>query len=226
MAEYDAILFDLDGTLLNTIELIVRSYQHTFRQHLAREVERGRILEQLGRTLYDHLELYAPKDPDLLGAMVQTYRTFNLANHDELALLFPGVADALRELRAQGYRLAVVSSKVRPTVLRGLQLFSLESLFETLVCFEDTEAHKPDPAPVKLALQRLGVLPERALMVGDSPADLEAGRQAGTRTASVGWSVFPQELLAKENPDLALSCMGDLTAACGPRGGTTSGCNQ
>lgn len=211
---YAGVLFDLDGTLLNTVELIVRSYQHTFREYLGREVPESDILANIGLTLPGHLALYQP-DPAAVAEMVAVYRRFNLTHHDELARLFPGVREALVELSGGGVPLAVVSSKGRGGVLRGLDLFGLTHHFRTVVGLEDTERHKPDPAPVTLAAERLGLAAVETLMVGDSPADLEAGRRAGAHTAAVAWSTFPAESLLAERPDHVLARLKDLLPLCG-----------
>lgn len=215
---FTGVLFDVDGTLLDTVELIIQSYQHTFRTHLGREVPEERILAGIGSPLVDHLSLYAA-DPGEVATMVETYRAFNMTNHDRLTKVFPGVQETVRSLAEQGLKLGVVSSKIRRPVLRGLQLFDLSRYFQTAVCLEDTERHKPDPAPVLLALEQLGVAAEDALMVGDSPADLEAGRRAGTATAAVGWSTFSRAQLAYANPDYVLERMEDLLALCRKGGG-------
>jgi pyrophosphatase PpaX len=212
---YAAVLFDLDGTLLDTAGLIVRSYQHTFQGCLGCEVDEARILANLGLTLPAHLGLYAT-DPDGLERMISVYRTFNLTHHDELARLFPGVRETLQALAGCGVKLAVVSSKSRGGVQRGLDLFGLAPYFQTVVALEDTARHKPDPAPVVLAVERLGLRPEQALMVGDSPADLEAGRLAGTETAAVAWSTCSREELLASRPDRLLARMADLLPLCEP----------
>ncbi|MGE5552666.1 MAG: pyrophosphatase PpaX [Betaproteobacteria bacterium] len=210
---YSAVLFDLDGTLLNTVELIVRSYQHTFRQCLGCEVEEEKIVRNIGLTLPEHLGLYQP-DPARIEEMVAVYRAFNQDHHDQLTKLFPGVRETLSALAGAGIKLAVVSSKGRRGVEQGLALFGLTHYFQAVVALEDTTRHKPDPAPVTLAVERLRIQPHQALMVGDSLADLEAGRRAGTGTAAVGWSTCPREELLAGRPDHLLVRMGDLLALC------------
>lgn len=205
------MLFDLDGTLLDTVELIVQSYQHTFRECLNHEVPREEILRNLGLTLPAHLALYV-SDPSRVEEMVGVYRAFNLANHDRLARLFPGVAETLAELARSGVPMAVVSSKAKATVLRGLALFDLTSRFKVVVGLEDCERHKPHPEPVLLAADRLGIAADRLLMIGDSPADIEAGRAAGSRTVAVAWSRLPWPDLLASHPDLVLQRMEDLLA--------------
>ena len=211
---YRGVLFDLDGTLLNTIELIVCSYRHTFRECLGLDVPRRDVLARIGWTLPAHLALYRP-DPQAVAEMTEVYRRFNLANHDRLARLFPGVRETLAALARAGIRLGVVSSKIRVGVERGLELFDLTRYFRTVICLEDTERHKPDPEPVALGVRRLGLEPGQVVMVGDSPSDLEAGRRAGTGTAAVAWSTFSAEELEAADPDHFLSAVEDLLPLCG-----------
>lgn len=204
----------MDGTLLDTVELIVRSYQYTFRECLGLEVSRREVLSRLGWTLPAHLAAYR-SDPQAVAEMTEVYRRFNLANHDRLARLFPGVDETLAALSGAGVKLGVVSSKTRLGVGRGLELFELGRYFRTVICLEDTARHKPDPEPVALGVDRLGLEPAQVLMVGDSPSDIEAGRSAGTGTAAVAWSTFPSEELAGVHPDHLLGTFGELLPLCG-----------
>lgn len=189
--ELDACLFDLDGTLLDSAELIFRSYEHAYAAHGLDVPSRSRLLPGLGRPLADQF-----RSTGLVGAHVEeliaTYRAYNLRHHDDLVRAFPGVNAAVDDLRASGVRLGVVTSKRRDTALRGIELIGAAGWFETIVALEDTRRHKPDPEPVRVALERLGVAPERAAYVGDSPHDMASGRAAGTRVAAVGWGPFPR----------------------------------
>lgn len=206
---FDGVLFDLDGTLLDTRDLIVESYQHTFRCHLDRDVSREEILSKFGYTLVDHFRCYPEAD---LDAMISTYRTYNLARHDELTIMFPDVKESLQQLSGLGCRLGIVSSKARQTVLKGLELFDLRRYFSAIVCFEDTARHKPHPDPVTLGRSLLGLEAPKAVMVGDSPFDIAAARAAGVKAAAVGWSCFPEDELARERPDYILREIGEIIA--------------
>jgi len=196
----DAALFDLDGTLLDSMGLIRRSYAHALRVHRGVEPEEESWLEGIGRPLRWQFTRYT-SDPAELEAMIATYRAYNLAHHDASVAAFPGAIEALRALAARGLRLAIVTSKLRHGALRGLARGGFEGLYDALVAADDVNEHKPHPAPVQAALAALGVAPERAVMVGDSPHDLASGRAAGTRTAAVAWGPFPSPALRACAPD-------------------------
>ncbi len=202
-----ALLLDLDGTVLDTNQLIVSSFQHTLGELLGLTVTAEQLYPYFGEPLIHTMARFAP---DRAEEMVAHYRAYNIAHHDDLARVFPGLGDVLRRLREGGVRLAIVTSKYAPTAKRGLDLFGLTPLFETLVTMETTPRHKPDPAPAVAALERLDLPPEETVMVGDSVLDVECGRGAGTATAVVGWSVFPRQDLLASRPDYWLDRPDDL----------------
>jgi pyrophosphatase PpaX len=203
-----AILFDLDGTLIDTNELIIRSHQHTFRVHLGREVPAEEITPHFGRGLVPIMELFGGKEK--AEAMRRTYVEFNWARHDELARPFTGVSEALAELRGLGLRLAIVTGKRREIGQRGLDLFHLREFFDAAVFFDDVEESKPHPAGVLRALELLGEPAERAVMVGDSPLDVECAAAAGVRTIGVRWSAVGEAALLAAKPDYMIGSMSAL----------------
>jgi len=205
----EAVLFDLDGTLLDSMELIRRSYWHALLVHRRSEPRREEWLEGIGRPLRWQFARIA-RDAAEVEAMLATYRAYNLAHHDASVAAFPGAVEAVRALAARGLKLGVVTSKLRHGALRGLARGGFDGLFGALVAADDVEQHKPHPAPVAKALRELGVAAERALMVGDSPHDLAAGRAAGTRTAAVAWGPFPEAELRATRPDLWLDEPGAI----------------
>ena len=198
-----AVLFDLDGTLIDSMELIRRSYWHAWQVHRGVEPAREEWLEGIGRPLRWQFARVG-QDAEEVEAMIATYRAYNLAHHDESVTAFPGAVEAVRALAARGLKLGVVTSKLRQGALRGLALGGFDGLFGALVGADDLAEHKPAPGPVLAALEQLGVAPAHALMVGDSPHDLAAGRAAGTRTAAVAWGPFPAEVLRATKPDVWL----------------------
>ena len=122
----------------------------------------------------------------------------------------PGAVETVGELARRGYRLAIVTSRRRRATLRGLQLCGLVEHFEVIVTPEDVTEAKPHPEPVLFALDRLGVAPDEALFVGDSPHDVAAGRGAGTRTAGALWGPFPRAALEMARPDALLTVQQDV----------------
>lgn len=204
-----AWLFDLDGTLIDSVELIHRSFQHTFEAHFGRTLPREEWLEGLGRPLRWHFGRYA-RDPAQVEAMIATYRAFNLAHHDAMVTAFPDCAATLERLAKGGARLAIVTSKLHAGARRGLVHCGLERYFDVVIGADDVDEHKPHPAPVRRALERLDVAPRDAVMVGDSPHDVAAGRAAGTRTIAVTWGPFPRETFAATPPDRFAASFADL----------------
>ena len=207
MMRFRGVFFDLDGTLLDTTPLILKSFQYTFRKHYQRDVSLADIQPFMGKPLRDAMEIMAPGEED---AVIATYREFNLRHHDELAGIFTGVHDTVKRLYDAGAILAVVTSKSSVTARRGLRLFNLEQYFSAVIGVDETLRHKPEPEPVLAALQATKLLPEECIMIGDSPHDIMSGRSAGLKTAAVAWSSVSLPELQASEPDYNLRQMSDL----------------
>lgn len=209
---WDALLFDLDGTLADTIELILCCYRHTMRTHLEHEPADELWMKGIGTPLNVQLAAFA-RSPDELLAMQETYRSFQRTVHDGMVRPYPGVRETLEHLASAGMRLGVVTSKHREMTLRTLRVCGLEHHFEVIITPEDVRRGKPDPEPVLTALDRLGARDgERVLFVGDAPFDVEAGRAAGVRTAGALWGPFGYDVLRAAAPDYLLTAMPELLA--------------
>ena len=207
MNNNQAILFDLDGTLLDSTDLILSSFQHVIKNHLNRDISKEELIPNFGRPLIEAMEEIAPGQA---GLLVDIYREYSQKHHDKMVKLFPKVAATLEELHKQNIKLGIVTSKIKETALRGLKLFHLDSLFDVFVGYEDTIIHKPKPEPMLYALDRLNIMPENAIMVGDSPHDIISAKAAGLKTAAVTWSSFPLERLQAEQPTYIISNMTQL----------------
>ena len=194
------VLFDLDGTLIDSIALILASYHHTLAAHGHPPVADAEWLRGVGTPLKVQLGPWA-RSPEELAALVATYRSYNLEHHDRMVTVFPGVAELVRRLGGAGYRLGVVTSKTREGTRRGLALARIEEWFSVLVCADDVIHPKPHRQPVDHALQALAVEPATALFVGDSIHDLHSGRAAGVRTGAALWGPFPRSTLESGSPD-------------------------
>lgn len=204
------ILFDFDGTLADTNDLILSAFRHTFKECLNKEFSQQEIVKSFGLTLAEAMKLYAPDD-EMIPAMRSVYREFNLRHHDEMIRPISGVADALAALHAKGLKMAVVTSKKSPMAKRGLKCCGLEAYISAVVGCDDTVLNKPDPEPMLKACELLAVKPEHCICVGDSPFDLQSGKRAGALTAAVKYTSFAWEkMLADGKPDYTLDNMLDL----------------
>lgn len=216
LAGWDAVLFDLDGTLADTVELILRSYRHTMRAHLGAAPPDADWIATMGRPLAHQMRAFA-RDAAEAERMRATYVAHQQEPHDDLVTAYPGVREMVAELERHGTPIAVVTSKRRGLAGRTLARCGIEGAFAVTVGADDVARPKPDPEPVLAALAALGVTaPGRALLVGDSPWDVRAGRAAGTRTAAVLWGPFAREALAPERPDYVVERTVDLLAVGPP----------
>lgn len=208
----NTILFDLDGTLIDTNQLIISSFLHTLEKYYPGKYQREDVLPFIGPSLKTTFE---GLDPDLAEEMIQEYRNYNLANHDLLVREFAGVLDTVKILKEKDYKLGIVTTKLHHTVLKGLKLTKLDAFFDVIVALDHVSKEKPDPEPVFKALEQLKSTPGEALMVGDNYHDILAGKNAGTKTAGVAWSVKGRDFLAKYSPDYILENMDDLITILG-----------
>jgi pyrophosphatase PpaX len=214
MTPYQTVLFDLDGTLIDSIRLILDSYQHTMAAHGIPPRSDEAWLAGVGTPLRSQFGEWS-HDPALLEAMVATYRDYNLANHDAMVTAYDGIEAVLRAVRDAGLRTALVTSKNRQGARRGLDLTGLTEYLDLLVCADDVVNPKPHPEPVHLALAQLGAGTAGAVFVGDSVHDMHAGRAAGVATAAVLWGPFGRTQLEPTAPDHWLERPADVLAMLG-----------
>ncbi|GHH97528.1 pyrophosphatase PpaX [Neobacillus kokaensis] len=206
------LLFDLDGTLIDTNELIIATYLHTLEKYYPGKYVREDVLPFMGPTLH---EAFSTVDPERVEEMIAVYRAFNVAQHDVLVKEFPSVYETMKTLKEKGYKLAVVTTKREDVALKGLRLMKLDAFFDVVIAMDHVEKVKPDPEPIFKALELLGSTPEEAIMVGDNFHDILGGKNAGTLTAGVAWSLKGREFLAKYEPDYMLDEMTDLLTILG-----------
>ena len=189
-----AILFDLDGTLIDSIQLIVEAAEHAFRGRSGRSPSRTEWVAGIGTPLLTQLRAFATDDEDL-ARLLAGYRTYQQMHHDRLTRCFDGIPEALTRLRARGHPLGVVTSKVDASARRSLEHVGLAALMDVIVGADACARHKPDPEPVRLALTILGHAPHEAMYVGDTVHDIAAGRAAGVRTIGVTWGACTRDQL-------------------------------
>lgn len=197
---FPVVLFDLDGTLIDSGPMILASMQHAVKTVLDREI----AYEELAATVGGQglvAQMHA-LDPDRVDELVEVYRAHNDPLHDSLEA-FEELLALLPRLKAVGRKLGIVTAKRHRTVAIALERFpALEELFDVVIASEDTTRHKPDAEPILAAVERLGAQPSEAAYVGDSPFDIQAAKAAGAFAIAVGWGgIHPDERLLAEEPD-------------------------
>jgi len=209
-----AVLFDLDGTLIDSIELILNSARYAFEGRTPAPDD-AEWLSGVGTPLAEMFRLYA-KDPADVEMLVERYREYQLPNHDRLVRAYEGVVETVHGLRVARHPLAVVTSKTESLARRGIELVGIGSCFDVIIGCDSTTRHKPHPEPVLAALERLGREPAEAVFVGDSVHDMAAGNAAGVATIAALWGPFSREILAPSAPSHYLERIADLPALLRP----------
>lgn len=192
-----AVLFDFDGTIMDTNEVIINSWQHTFRKLTGKEADVNMLLGTFGEPLEISIDKMLPEFSR--DDAMRIYREYQYCNFKGLISLFPGVVEVLRELKEKDIKTAIVTSRLRRTTMEGIEKFDLHDFFDTVVTMEDTKKHKPDAEPAFEALRRLDIEAERAIMVGDSKFDIMCAQNAGIKSVLVDWSVAAQAESGIEN---------------------------
>jgi len=209
-----AVLFDLDGTVVDTIPHILASFRHATADVLGEALPDDVLMHYVGVPLARQMR-YFTDDEEIAERLLVSYREFNHRTHDEMARLYPNTRSALETLVVAGLPMGIVTSKSRMMARRAIDLFDLNGFFSVLVSADDTATHKPDPEPVRLGASLLGVDPARSVYVGDSPADIEAGNGAGAGTIAATWGVASRERLLAAAPDAIIDDIAELPALLG-----------
>lgn len=202
-----AILFDLDGTLLDTNRLIISSFKYTYKTHLDIDVQDEEIIQYFGEPLIKTLGRYSKEK---LDEMFETYKKYNSENHDKMTTIIDGVEDTLQNLLKQNIKVGVVTSKREVMAKRGLVLFDIEKYFNIVVTPEMTKKHKPNPEPIYKACESLNIDPKDVIMVGDSSFDILCGKNAGAETCLVNYTILDKNEINKYSPDYKINSIKDI----------------
>lgn len=205
---YQTVLFDLDGTLIDSGPLILASFRHATETVLGRSYPDEVLLANVGGHGIQHqMRMF---DEERADELVRVYREHNLGVYGDVAM-FAGIEDVLARLRSERRRLGIVTVKSRPTVDVTFDVLPLGRYFDTVVTGDDTVRHKPAPDPLLLALEQLEADPATAAYVGDSPFDVAAAKAAGMTAIAVGWGgIHPRERLEAEGPDVVVDTPEEL----------------
>jgi len=206
------LLFDLDGTLINTNELIIASFMHTLEKFYPGKYKREHVIPFMGPTL---TESFTTVDENSVNELITEYRRFNVEMHDEFVEEYETVYETIETLHEKGYKIGIVTTKARNVVEMGLSFSRLKQFFDVVITIDDVQNAKPHPEPIQLALEKLEATPEETIMVGDNYHDIEGGKNAGTKTAGVEWSLKGKEFLESYHPDYMLEKMSDILSILG-----------
>ena len=203
-----AVLFDLDGTLIDTIDLLLECARHTFEGRTPAPTDEEWIAG-IGTPLRKQFAAYTTSDEEV-EALAQRYRAYQREHHDRLTSAFPGVLETLDELERRGHPMGIVTSKSNEMMDRGLEWVGIMRHMRTRVGMDNAKRHKPDPHPVEVALEDLGYSPDEALFLGDSPHDIASGNAAGVITVAALWGPFTRDQLDPYHPSRYLERITDL----------------
>jgi pyrophosphatase PpaX len=208
-----AVLFDLDGTLIDTVELIRVSFRYATRTVLGHELPDEVTMANVGQPLKQQ---FADMAPDHADELLRVYRAFNMEHHDELAKAYPGTLDVLAELRARGLPLGIVTSKGTEAAERGIDHFGLRPFMQVIVTADDVQLHKPDPHPLRFAATLLNVELGYCMYVGDSPHDMQAAVAGGAIAVAALWGAFSRNEVVVPGTSYELGSIRELTALLDP----------
>jgi len=203
------VVFDLDGTLIDSLALIVESFRHAARTVLDRSLTEEEMVARWGEPLTVRVAHLAPGRSE---EFVAAYTAHYDAHHDRLCRPFPGIPEMLAALAARGCRQGVVTSKRRRSTTQALERWGLGSWIQEAVCAEDVRVPKPAPDPIVEVLKRLHVAPQDAWMVGDAAFDIEAARGAGVRSVAALWGAREREALLAARPDYLVARPADVVS--------------
>jgi pyrophosphatase PpaX len=207
MNNINTLLFDVDGTILDTGEFIIQATEHALSTLGYAVPGRSMIASNVGKAFPDfyHSLSGSKKDIDVL---IETHRDFQYKNYD-LVAPFPGAVETLKELKRNGYKIAAITTRSKKTAHQTLINAGMYDIFDTIICGEDATELKPNPAPLFRALELMERIPENSVMIGDSHLDIEAGKNAGTKTIRVMYG-FHTDNLKNPEPDFYINDIADL----------------
>lgn len=209
MTKLDTILFDFDGTLIDTDEIIIRSFDSTFKKHFPDlTLSRNTIIDFIGPSLQETFGSYT-KDPFLIDDMIKTYREFYVVYETNNFKLFPYVLEVVQDLFQKGYNLGIVTSKFKEAAWPSFSFYNLQDYFKVFVALDNVTFAKPNREPIDLALSLFPSY-QKAIMIGDNSGDILAGKNAGIYSAGVSWSIKGTNFLQSFEPDFMLNDIRDI----------------
>ncbi|HHU18210.1 MAG TPA: HAD-IA family hydrolase [Clostridiales bacterium] len=215
MAKINTVMFDFDGTIMDTNRVILQSWQHTFRTFEGRERSEEEIYSTFGEPLYITMKKVLPNIP--VEEAAEVYRSYHYDKFTDLISVFPGMLELLKALKDRDHKVVLVTSRLWPTTKIGLDKYGMQKYFDTIVTGDDCRNFKPDPEPVNIALKRLSSRPEESIMIGDTIFDILSAKNAGVKSALVSWAlaVKEEEMNGENSPDYIIKKPEDVLEIIG-----------
>ena len=206
----NTVIYDFDGTIMNTNIVVSESWKHTYRTIYGKEMPQEEIIKTFGEPIMISMKRVFPNmDPD---EAARIYREYQEAHKKELVKLFPGMDKLMKDVKERGFKTAIVTSRFRNSLIDYLKAFDILEYAEVLVTCDDTKAHKPDPEPILIALKKLGSKAEESIMIGDSMFDILCAKNAGCPSALVSWAeaVTEEDIKGENAPEFFMEKPEDL----------------
>jgi len=208
LRKIDTILFDLDGTLVDSNELIIKSFSETMKKYAPdREFTRQDLIDMVGPPLKETF-LIASEDPEVILEMIDYYREVYVRLEFEYINIYPNTIKMLEELSKKGFNLGIVTTKFKTSAMPSIEHYNLDKYITSYCFLDDIKEHKPHPEPIFYALKQFKKY-DKVIMVGDNTSDILAGRNASAYTCGVNWSI-KKDLIKKLNPDFWINDFSDL----------------
>ncbi len=204
------VLFDLDGTLIDSLHLLVSAMRFAFEGHRVPTPDVDLWTSYIGRPLQWQFAQFASEEE--VPALVQRYRSFQYEHHDALTAPYDGIVELVQRLDAAGHLIGVVTSKVDALANRSIEHVGLSPYMDIVIGADSSTRHKPDPEPLHVALNRLGVTPDQGVYIGDSIYDIMAGNAAGVVTIGVTWGATTHSPLLEASPTFVAHTIDELEA--------------
>ncbi|HUM55744.1 MAG TPA: HAD-IA family hydrolase [Bacillota bacterium] len=209
-SKFDTVIFDFDGTIMDTNNIIIDSWQHTFRTIEGRERPVEEIIGTFGEPLGETMARLLPGHETQVA--LDIYRSYHRDSFKERITIFPGMMEVLSEIKKRGYKTGLVTSRLAVTTAQGLSKYDLWQYFDAVVTMEDCKKHKPDPEPLEITLKKLCSKPEKSIMLGDTMHDITCAKNAGVESVLVGWAIAVKkdEIKSGNGPDHIIEKADDL----------------
>lgn len=206
----NTIMFDFDGTVADTNQIVINSWQHAYKTVKGREERVEEIVKSFGEPLQTTMKKVFPGED--IGKVIDIYRSYQVDHFSDMIGIFPGMKELIIRLKEKDRQVAIVTSRMRNTTEEGLKAFGLMDYIDYIVSCDDTTRHKPDPEPVNIVLNHFKAAPEESIMVGDSMFDIKCAHNAGVPAALVGWhmAVSDEDIKGPDRPEYLINKAEEL----------------